>query len=424
MIINAILRYRSIGVVAAAAALLAGACSNRSEPRGETATYRTHDGRVVRYAVAPEAKLLDVAVTATGGRTIIRLTTGATMSPFGGPLAFDVHFSDHREVAFVRNFTYPCPGRFERAAVLDARTGAVLGNVEVTVDTNRLELSFDSALVRGRPRVAVSRYLPTAAALREALGGLENAYITMRTFGPEGTMYSAVPFSGAARISNLSDLSDTSDLLDLSAERRTRFGPPPGTTNFEPTTPLIQIPSGNASIEVVDHESNWPSEGDFHTGFEDDCDDQILCGWFTWRAKVSFIGGCGADLDGDGHLGGHEIRWYFGFCAFPSAVNDTWQDTRGYVHWENFGRDKHAGRIYSYSMHPTTGQLAVRHSEDSGQTWESVYQGPGRGGPEGWKLFPAPPPAPPTCTVAGLRSPRTDPTSMLYAAEVAVAGPF
>jgi hypothetical protein len=198
---NTILRNRSIGALAAAAALLVGACEDRSEPEstGDGATYRTSDGRVVPYAVAPEAKLRDVQVTTAGGRTLIRITTGAPMSRSGGPLAIDVHFSDRREVAFVRNFAYPSRDPFDDAAVLDCRTGGVLGKVDVTRDGNLLELAFDSALVTGQPRIAVSRYLPSPAALREALRGLEGAYVSMYTFGAPGAMDVAVPFSADRR---------------------------------------------------------------------------------------------------------------------------------------------------------------------------------------------------------------------------------
>jgi hypothetical protein len=214
------LQNLTTGALAVAAALFAGACADRSdEPAStdDTATYRTRDGRVVSYKVAPEAKLREVAVTAAGGRTIIRLTTGASMSPSGGPLAIDVHFSDRREVAFVRNFAYPSLAPFEGAAVLDVRTGAVLGRVGVAVDGCRLELAFDSALVTGQPRIAVSRYLPSPAALDEALRGLEGAYVTMYTFGAPGTMNAAVPFAGSRR----------SRSAGRANARDIRFGPPP-----------------------------------------------------------------------------------------------------------------------------------------------------------------------------------------------------
>ncbi len=383
---------RSIGALAAAAALLAGACAERPrEPLfGPAATYRTHDGRVVRYTVAPEALLLDFAVTAAGGRTIIRLTTGAPMSPSGGPLAIDVHFSDGREVAFVRNFTYPCRDRFASAAVLDVRTGAILGEVDVAVAGSHLELAFDSALVAGQPRIAVSRYLPTRQALREALGGLERAYVTMRAYGASNTMHAAVPFAGGRRFS------DSGIVRDL------HFTPPPGTTNFVPTTPVIEIPSGDGTIAVVDHDSSWPSDGDYDTRFGDACGDSILCGWFTWTARVSFIGGCGPDRDRDGDLDGNEVQWYFGYCAFPSAINDTWQDVSGYVHWENIGRGEHAGQIYEYVGDLETGRIGVWHTEDAGVTWDFVYEGPGQGGPGGWRFFPDPPAMPAACAVAAL----------------------
>jgi hypothetical protein len=391
-----VLRNRSIGALAAVAALMAGACEDRSG-KPVIATYRTDDGRVVRYTVAPEARLLDVAVTAAGARTIIRFMTGAPISPSGGPLAIDVHFSDHREIAFVRNFTYPCPGWFDRAAVLDARTGAILGRVDVAISGSRLELAFDSALVTGEPRVAVSRYLPSREALREALGGLASAYVTMRTFGPSHTMYSAVPFAGATRVA------------DLPIVNNTRFGPPPGTTNYEPTTPVIKIPSGSGTIDVVDHDSNWPDDGDYDTGVKDDCDHPILCGWFTWKARVSFVGGCGADLDADGNLDGNEVHSYFGYCKFPSAVNDTWQDVSGNLHWRNVGRDVDAGQIYEYTMKPAASTIQVRYSKNSGATWDSVYEGPARGGPGGWQFFPAPPPMPAACTITARANPRTGP---------------
>ena len=80
---NARPRNPSIGALAAAAALVAGACTNSSgEPAStdDTAAYRTHDGRVVHYAVPSEAKLREVAVTKAGGRSTIRITTGAPMS--------------------------------------------------------------------------------------------------------------------------------------------------------------------------------------------------------------------------------------------------------------------------------------------------------------------------------------------------------
>jgi len=398
-ILDTLLRNRWIGALAAAAALVAGACADCSgKPvSGTSATYRTHDGRVIRYTVAPEARLRDVAVTAAGGRTIIHLTTGAPMSPSGGPLAIDVHFSDHREVAFVRNFTYPSLDRFEGAAVLDARTGAVLGKADVAVDGSRLELAFDSALVTGQPRIAVSRYLPSREALREAQGGLEGAYAAMRSFRASGTMFAAVPFAGARRVADSAIVTDT------------RFSPPPGTTNFDPTTPVIQIPSGDSTIDVVDHDSNWPDDGDFDTSFEDGCENPILCSWFTWTAKESFVGGCGADLDRDGHLDGNEVQWYFGFCAFPSAVNGTWQDVGGYIHWVNVGYGDHAGQIYEYAGNPATGEIKVRHSDDDGLTWDFVYEGPGRGGPGGWRSFPAPPPMPTACAIAARGRPRTSP---------------
>jgi hypothetical protein len=404
--INTVLRNRSIGALAVAAALLAGACRGRSD-KPVTATYHTHDGRVVHYTVAPEARLLDVAVTAAGGRTIIHFTTGAPVLPSGGPLAIDVHFSDHREIAFVRNFTYPCPGRFDRAAVLDARTGAILGKVDIAINGSRLELAFDSALVTGEPRIAVSRYLPSREALREALGGLSGAYATMRMFGRSGTMYSAVPFAGATRVTDSGIVNDT------------RFGPPPGTTNYQPTTPVIQIPSGDGTIDVVDHDSNWPEDGDYDTGFRDGCDHRILCGWFTWKAKVSFVGGCGADLDADGRLDGNEVQSYFGYCKFPSAVNDTWQDVSGNIHWRNVGREDDAGQIYEYAMKPATGEISVRYSKNSGAAWDSVYTGPARGGPGGWKFFPAPSPMPAACTIAARWSPRTGPPGAFDAALVA-----
>ena len=392
---NTMLRGRSIGALLAAAAMFTGACADRSgepAPGNDTATYRTTDGRVVLYTVAPEAKLRDVAVTTAGTRTTIRVTTEAPISlSEGGPLAIDVHFSDRREVAFVRNFTYPSLDRFEGAAVLDARTGAVLGKVDVMVDGSRLELAFDSALITGRPRIAVSRYLPSREALVEALGGLQRAYAALRTFGSSHTMYTAVPFAGPRRVADSRSLWDT------------HFGPPPGTTNFVPTTPVIQIPSGDGTIDVVDHASHWPNDRDYDTGFEDGCDHAILCSWFTWTAKVSFIGGCGADVDGDGQLDGNEVQWYFGFCAFPSAVNDTWQDVSGYVHWESVGRGEHAGQIYEYAMDPTTGQIGVWYSHDEGMTWDFVYEGLGRGGPGGWKFFPAPPPTPTSCAIAATR---------------------
>jgi len=397
------LRNRAIGALAAATALFAGACTERSGEPGadDMATYRTHDGRVVRYAIAPEAKLREVAVTTFGGRTIIRITTGGPMPPSGGPLAIDVHFSDRREVAFVRGFKYPCPAPFERAAVLDVRTGAVLGKVDIVVDGSQLELAFDSALVTGRPRIAVTRYLPSREALDEARRGLADAYTSMYPFGPSGTMYSAVPFAGDRR-PRLSDRADAQD---------THFGPPPGTTNFDPTTPVIKIPSGDGTIDVVDHESNWPYDGDYDTGYQDVCDNRILCGWFTWTARVSFVGGCGPDLDHDGRLDGNELGWYFGFCAFPSAINDTWQDADGYIHWQNLGRRDHAGEIYEYTITPTTGQLGVWHSDNHGSTWDFVYQGLGVGGPGGWRLFPPPPPRAPTCSVAALSEPRTGPAA-------------
>jgi hypothetical protein len=396
---------RLIGAQVAAALLLAGACENRSsEPAqiGDTATYRTHDGRVVFYRVAPEAKLVEVEVKAAGRRTIIQLTTGSPISTSGGPLAIDVHFSDRREVAFVRNFAYPCPDSFDRAAVLDVRTGAVLGKVDVAVDGSRIELAFDSSLVTGQPRIAVSRYLPSREALAEALRGLEGAYASIFKFGSSGTMHAAVPFAGASRFRS----------AEPPIERTIHFGPPPGTTNFDPAVPVIQIPSGEGTIDVVDHESNWPNDGDYDTGYKDSCDNPILCGWFTWKAKVSFIGGCGADLDRDGRLIGNELRWYFGFCAFPSALNDTWQDSSGFIHWENFGRGEDANEIYAYTMVPTTGELGVQYSEDRGRTWRSVYEGLGQGGPGGWRLFPAPPARPPTCTVAAQPGPQTDPDPM------------
>ena len=397
--LNTMLRNRAIGALAAAAALFAGACAGSAgepEGTGDIATYRTSDGRVVQYTVAPEAKLRDVEVTPAGGRTIIRITTEAPMSTSGGPLAIDVHFSDRREVAFVRNFAYPSLDPFEGAAVLDVRTGAVLGKVDVAVDGSRLELAFDSALVTGKPRVAVSRYLPSREALAEALGGLEDAYAAMSTFGASNTLRAARSLSGAR---------DTMDVaVPFAGSRRTRstdraagdvhFGPPPGTTNFDPTTPVIEIPSGAGTIEVVDHDSDWPDDGDYSTGSEGVCDRPILCGWFTWTARVSFVGGCGADLDGDGQLDGNELQWYFGYCAFPSAINDTWQDRRGNIHWRNVGRGDDTGEIYEYISAPATGEVRVWYSDDRGRTWDSVYQGPGRGGPDGWKLFPAPPPAP------------------------------
>jgi hypothetical protein len=196
-----VLRNRRISVLAAAAALFAGACVDSGEPAptGETATYRTRDGRVVPYTVAPEAKLLDVAVKAAGGRTIIRLATGSPMLPVGGPLAIDIHFSDRREVAFVRNFAYPSLHPFDGAAVLDVRTGAVLGKADVVMYGRFIELAFDSALVTGQPRIAVSRYLPSREALGEALRGLEGAYTTMYQFGSSGMMNAAVPFAGFRR---------------------------------------------------------------------------------------------------------------------------------------------------------------------------------------------------------------------------------
>ena len=346
-------------------------------------------------------------MTAVEGRTILRLTTGAPMSPSGGPLAIDVHFSDRREVAFVRNFTYPSPDRFEGAAVLDVRTGAVLGKVDVAVDGSRLELAFDSALVTGQPRIAVSRYLPGREALREALGGLEGAYAAMLTFGTPGTMHAAVPFAGARRVAGSATVNDT------------RFGPPPGTTNFYPTMPVIQIPSGDGTIDVVDHDSNWPDDGDYDTGFKDGCDHPILCGWFTWTEKVSFLGGCGGNLDGDGDLDGNEVQWYFGFCVFPSSVNATWQDVSGYIHWESVGRGDDAGQIYEYASDPATGEIGVWYSDDNGLTWDLVYGGPGRGGPGGWQFFPAPPPMPTTCTPAVRRRPRTGAPGAFDAAHVA-----
>jgi hypothetical protein len=217
---NATLRNPSIGALAAATALVAGACTNpASKPAfaDDTAAYRTHDGRVVHYVVPPEAKLREVAVTKAGDRTTIRITTGAPMSRAGGPLAIDVHFSDRREVAFVRDFEYPSRDAFDGAAVLDCRTGAVLGEVDVVRDGNRLELAFDSALVTGQPRIAVSRYLPSRAALGEAQRGLEDAYATMYTFGTTGRMHVAVPFSRA---------------------RRARSVDGAGTTNFEPVIPI------------------------------------------------------------------------------------------------------------------------------------------------------------------------------------------
>lgn len=387
---NTMLRNRSMSALAAAAALVTGACAKRSgEPAstGDTATYRTRDGRVVRYTVAPEAKLRDVTVTAARGRTIIRLTTGAPMPPSGGPLAIDVHFSDRREVAFVRNFAYPSPDPFEGAAVLDVRTGTVLGKVDVALEGSRLELAFDSGLVTGQPRIAVSRYLPSRAALGEALRGLEGAYAAMYTFGASSTMSAAVPFAGFRR----------SRFTALAAARDIHFGPPPGTTNLDPTTPVIQIPSGDGTIDVVDHDSNWPDDGDYDTGYEDGCDHPILCGWFTWTARGGFVGGCGPDLDRDGRLDGNELRWYFGFCSFPSAINGTWQDGDGDIHWESVGRGDNAGEIYDYTIAPRTGEIRVRYSSDRGKTWTSSYEGLGQGGPGGWRFFPAPPPKPTVC---------------------------
>jgi hypothetical protein len=387
---NARPRNPSIGALAAAAALVAGACTNSSsEPafNDETAAYRTHDGRVVHYAVPPEAKLREVAVTTAGGRTTIRITTGAAMSRAGGPLAIDVHFSDRREVAFVRDFEYPSRDAFDGAAVLDCRTGAVLGKVDVTMDGNRLELAFDSALVTGQPRIAVSRYLPSRAALGDAQRGLEDAYAAMYTFGTTGTMHVAVPFSRAKRARS----------VDRAVEQEIHFGPPPGTTNFEPTAPVIQIPSGGGTIDVVDHDSHWPNDGDYDTGYADRCSSRILCSWFTWTAQVSFLGGCGGDRDGDGQLDGNELRWYFGFCAFPSAVNDTWQDEGGYVYWQNVGRGDNAGEVFEYIMAPTTGDLEVWYSTNLGRTWAFVYEGLGRGGSGGWPFFPSPPPPPAAC---------------------------
>jgi hypothetical protein len=383
------LQRRSICTLAAAGALLAGACRDRSGPvPGTTATYRTHDDRVIRYTVAPEARLVDVTVTAAEGRTIIRLTTEAPMSSSGGPLAIDIHFSDQREVAFVRNFDYPSMDQFQGAAVLDALTGAVLGKVDVGVDGRRVELAFDSALVTGEPRVAVTRYLPSLEAVGEALGGLERAYVAMWAFGSSNTMHTAVPFAGARRAT------------DPGIVRETHFGPPPGTTNYNPTTPVTQIPSGDGAIAVVDHDSHWPYGRDYDTGFRDGCGDPILCGWFTWKGRLSFLGGRGADRDGDGDLDGSEVRWNFGYCAFPSAVNDTWQDVNGHVHWESVGRAGRAGEIYEYVIDPTTGKLRVWHSNNGGATWDFVYDGPGQGGPGGWRFFPAPSPMSTACGLA------------------------